>query len=772
MDPIGELFVKIKPDLEGFAKEVATGTASSVSGALGGVQTASRTALAGVVAVGTGLISVATNLDEAYDKIRTQTGATGAELDALTASFETVSKNVPSDMDSVSTAIATLNQTLGLTGPELEAAAAQALNLSRVTGEDLNGILKSSSQIFNQFGLSATDQATLLDDFFRTSQATGVGVTELLSVVNKGGATFEQLGLNLSESADLVGLLGKNGVAPTEVMRALTRVMSNAAKEGVPAAEALAHVEESIKNAGSEADAVAIAMEAFGAKAGPKLAKQIRDGTVSLDDLDAKMGKGSDTINAVALETADAAETFQTLKNTLAVSLGPAANTLFASFGKAASDLAPALVIVVNAITPLLEMVTSLPTPVLAAGAGILAFGSVMGKIVGPIGAVIKIVKSLTTVLMANPWMAVAAAVIALVIVIVKNWDKIKEAVRIAIEWVKGIIDRVMLAISIAWQAVWDKIGGVVTAVWDAIKLIVDTALSVIWGYIKFQFNLWKTIITTTLKVIEAVFTAVWDAITAVVTTAVAVVSAIFSAAQSAITTTWETIKSVVTGAINAVVGFVTGIPGRVARVASTLFSGVASAVTTAWEGIKTTISNAIGAIVGFVTGIPGKIGNMLSDFATMGKNLAGAIFDGVSNGVGNLLNKGAEIAKKFVNAIINFVNSNLIDKVNRMLEFTIALPFVDDIKVNPPDIPRIPTFDTGGVVPGRRGSPQLVLAHGGETVLPTHKQSYSAAMNSVTGAGGDGPAIVIQSMTVGSTRDAQDIMIAVDRAAWGWRVR
>lgn len=39
------------------------------------------------------------------------------------------------------------------------------------------------------------------------------------------------------------------------------------------------------------------------------------------------------------------------------------------------------------------------------------------------------------------------------------------------------------------------------------------------------------------------------------------------------------------------------------------------------------------------------------------------------------------------------------------------------------PNLPiRLPGFDDGGIVPGRRGSPQAILAHGGETVLPTHK--------------------------------------------------
>lgn len=33
-----------------------------------------------------------------------------------------------------------------------------------------------------------------------------------------------------------------------------------------------------------------------------------------------------------------------------------------------------------------------------------------------------------------------------------------------------------------------------------------------------------------------------------------------------------------------------------------------------------------------------------------------------------------------------------------------------------------VPQFDKGGVVPGPTGSPQLIMAHGGETILPTHK--------------------------------------------------
>lgn len=55
-----------------------------------------------------------------------------------------------------------------------------------------------------------------------------------------------------------------------------------------------------------------------------------------------------------------------------------------------------------------------------------------------------------------------------------------------------------------------------------------------------------------------------------------------------------------------------------------------------------------------------------------------------------------------------------------------------------------LPKFDSGGVVPGRIGSPQLALVHGGETILPTHKGGVSLA-----GGGG--------SVTVNVTVNALD---------------
>lgn len=49
-----------------------------------------------------------------------------------------------------------------------------------------------------------------------------------------------------------------------------------------------------------------------------------------------------------------------------------------------------------------------------------------------------------------------------------------------------------------------------------------------------------------------------------------------------------------------------------------------------------------------------------------------------------------------------------------------------------------IPGFDSGGVVPGPRGAPTLALVHGGETILPTHKDPSA-------GMGGGGVSVTMQ---------------------------
>jgi len=79
----------------------------------------------------------------------------------------------------------------------------------------------------------------------------------------------------------------------------------------------------------------------------------------------------------------------------------------------------------------------------------------------------------------------------------------------------------------------------------------------------------------------------------------------------------------------------------------------------------------------------------------------------------------GIGLGKSLVNGIIDMVNG-LIGKLNNLLEFTIPVPFGPDIKVNAPDLAKIPKLAEGGLVMG----PQLsVIGEAGpELVVPLDK--------------------------------------------------
>jgi len=84
---------------------------------------------AGFAGAGAGLLLVGESFDEAFDTIRTGTGATGDALAGLQNDFKAVVSAVPASFGDASQAVTVLNQRLGLTGEPLQQIAGQMLEL-------------------------------------------------------------------------------------------------------------------------------------------------------------------------------------------------------------------------------------------------------------------------------------------------------------------------------------------------------------------------------------------------------------------------------------------------------------------------------------------------------------------------------------------------------------------------------------------------------------------------------------------------------------------
>lgn len=305
--------------------------ALAVGAAMGGIAVATGKA---VIEAGKYLKDLGAEFDGATDAIRIGTGATGEALDALLEDFDAVYASVPTSMEDAGTAIADFNTRLGLTGPQLQEISKQALQVSDMLGDDLSGVIEESSQAFQQWNMDADDMGGAMDYIFKVSQSTGMGFTDLMTDMQKFGPQLQDMGYSFETAAALMGQMEKAGVNTEEVLGAMKKSVTTLAKEGISASDGLAMYYDQIKNAGSAAEAAAIASEVFGARAGSTMASAIRDGTLAVGDLTAELMANGETIAGAADDTYDFAERLQIMKQGLEVALKPMANTVFDGLNK------------------------------------------------------------------------------------------------------------------------------------------------------------------------------------------------------------------------------------------------------------------------------------------------------------------------------------------------------------------------------------------------------------------------------------------------------
>ena len=766
---VGELAVRITADSTGFGEKLEQSVSSTSQKILGGVSVASAAGLAATAGAVTGLYKIGEVLDEQYDKIRIGTGASGEALESLKDSFTNVANSVPADMDSVGTAISDLNTRLGVTGPELEGLAKQFLELARITGTEVGAHCDPLTPLYYQYNAPTEELPALLDDLSQASQASGIGATELADAVNKGGAVFDQFGLDVAESADLLALLGKNGITTREATMGLNKVLVEACKAGVPAKDALQFFSDAIKNAGTEAEAAAIGIDTFGPRAGAKLAAQIRDGTLSLEDFQEQLGATNDSITGVGAETMDFSESLTMLKNNLTTALGPAAARLFDTIGKSATEMAPSIIMIVEAMVPLIEAFASLPAPVLAGLIGVFAAGAMIGKLAGPIMTAVKAFQLLSAVMMANPWILLIAATIALGIVIVKNWDTIKAAVGEALEWIKEKIAVAWVYIKIIWTTVWETIANFFLEVWERIKGIVTGALNIIQNIVSTVWNVIAGIVTTVMGIIQGIVTTGWTIIQGIVTTVMGVI-------QTIIQTGWDIISTIITTVMGIIQGIVTTGWNIIQTVITTAVGIIQTIVQTAWSIIQTIIQTGMDIVRGVIVTAWGIIVGIFEFAKGLIEGIIGGVVE-IIDKVGGALNTAKEIAGQvwdFIVGKFQWAKDRIVELAGQIKNAALdALGPLGDIISGVGGLVGggldLLGFDTGGVVPGPKGAPRLVIAHGGETILPTHKPGYvqsfaaprlDAPLRASDGPSSAGPVVVNVTLKDATIRSDHDVVL------------
>lgn len=541
----------------------------------------------------------------------------------------------------------------------------------------------------------ATDSlARALQQSAGSARAAGISFDELIrlfSVMRRSGidldlawAAFNSAISNVqSPTKQALEALDKVGISASDLAISL--------KEGtVPFLEKLRQGFE--KAGGTDGAGLAFLMQVLGREAAPKFATalsltndQMEETSGWFDDVS---GKGAELAKRLE-ESQGGVKRFQNAWTNFTSSVGGLPDQIFGKLADALQKISSAF----SGLSPKQQdMISKMLLAVAAVGPLLIAFGSIAKSI----SSIISLMAYFGGPAAIGSFIAAIGApviaIVALVTIWVTQWDKIKAGFETAKDFIiagmgfmKAEIGLVMVSIK---RHIDDFVGGVA--------------------------NTWR-LFTEGVQVVVDTVTEIWNNLPYYVGYALGAVGRVITDAFLAIAS-W--LSENVPKMIDSISQFFQELPGKVWNSLKELYDGFVNWITSIWNWLKDTVPRIVESIVNFFKQLPGKMWNII---VGLWNNLKGA-FDSFKK-------SSTQWASDTVDSIVNFFKQ-IPGKIASALSSGYSGAksslgeFVKGVKEG---FGSLPSFDTGGVVPGPLGAPQLIIAHGGETVLPTHKDSGSS---------------------------------------------
>ena len=254
-------------------------------GAMQAAGKAAMAAAAAIAAVGAAAYKAAKELDEGYDTIVAKTGATGERLEELKGTANDIFGDLPTDMATVGDAVGEVSTRFKLSGDQLKETSEQFIKFAKLNNTDVSSSIDTVQKAMAAFGVGTEDTGKVLDTLNAVGQETGINMQALSSTLTTNASTMKEMGFDFAQSAEFLGKLEVSGVDASQALTGLRMAMKNGAAQGKDINTVLAELDENMKNASSDQEAMNAAIELFGGRAGPALAGALKDGTISFTDL-------------------------------------------------------------------------------------------------------------------------------------------------------------------------------------------------------------------------------------------------------------------------------------------------------------------------------------------------------------------------------------------------------------------------------------------------------------------------------------------------------
>lgn len=552
-------------------------------------------------------VAVFTSFDDSMKQVQATMGGTAEDYDKLSKAAQDMGAKT---RYSASESADALNY-LALAGYDTEKAIEalpKVLNLAQAGGLDLAYASDLVTDSMSALGLETSYADTFIDQLAKTSQKSNTNVGQLGEAILTVGGTAKILKGGTVELSTQLGILADNGIkgaeggtalrnvllslsAPTkkqwEMMELLGLKSYDANGELKSTDEIFQDLNEILSTMNDE-EKTSVLSELFN-KVDLKAANALlANSGERFGDLSSQIANSEGAAGKMA-ETMESGlgGSFRSLKSAIegvAIGLGealaPTIQALSEHIKKLADwfngltdtqkQLIATILVLVAGLAPLLLIIGKIITVVGTITSALPALGAAFAVLTGPIGLVI----------------AAVAAVIAIGVLLYKNWDKIvefaKEIFTIMWEFIIEVWEGIKETFTDAIKSLGELATQIWTAVWDAFKSVwesIKTWLSESWN------NLVTFVTGFKDKLKEAaiiVFTFLWDGLKNV----------------------WTTISEWVSGAFTGLVTFITNFKEKLKTAAITIFTFLWDGLKNVWTTITTWVSekfeNMKTTIVGF----------------------------------------------------------------------------------------------------------------------------------------------------------------------------
>ena len=636
-----------------------------------------------LAALGTGAVTVAANFEKGMSQVAATMGMTAEEINGGSEAFESLKQAAmdagKSTQFSASESAEALNY-LALAGYDAEKAIKTlptVLNLAAAGGLELGYASDVMTDAMSALGLSTSEAEGFVDQLAKTASKSNTSVGQLGEAILTVGGTAKVLSGGTTELNTALGILADNGIKGAEggtalrnIILALTPSTDKAAaafkKLGIetydangnlkPINETFAEMEEKLKNLSQEERTRVLSdifnkvdlksVNALLANSGERfdeLSGYIANADGAASDMAETMNNnlsGQLTLLKSALEGAGIAignALLPVIKEATSAingmvdwfnNLNPSIQNAITYVGLFLASLGPLLLIIGNMIVFIVNLGTAIGSLVAffsAGGAGAAILGTAIAALSGPVGWAI----------------AAITALIAVGVLLYKNWDEIKakcgeiwqgikDTISNAFDWICDIIGVDSELIKTTFTETWEKMKEIVSVAWDVIKATIGEA----WDNI-------KEIIDLTAGQIFVIVGEAWENIKDTL-------SMVGDAIQQLIDGDWEGAKETIRQMNEKIKEIISMAWDRIKVVLSQAGEAIKEVINKAWDKVKVTISQTLDNIK---TAIKDAWNKVKGDAETGWNNIKNAIktiAKGIAEDIGEQLKKAWDKANEW----------------------------------------------------------------------------------------------------------------------------